>query len=144
MDRTDDFAGLAYGGCRPAPLFSFSRSVQMHNFSFSPKGAGLFFPAKQGYQRSGTERAASPGNGADKGVWGATPTSRERDFWRQRRKSLSSICGNKCTACQVAQLRWQTSVQITFFLLLHQCRVAEQLLSGRNPQFIVDVFIVVF
>lgn len=73
----------------------------MHNFSFSPKGAGLFFPAKQGYQRSGTERAASPGNGADKGVWGATPTSRERDFWRQRRKSLSSICGNKCTACQV-------------------------------------------
>ena len=40
------------------------------------------FPAKQEQQRSGTERAASPGNGAVQGVWGATPTSRETDIRR--------------------------------------------------------------
>ena len=49
-----------------------------------------------------TKRAASPGNGAVQGVWGATPTSRETDIRRQRRMSVSSICGNKCPACEVA------------------------------------------
>ncbi|WP_300700791.1 hypothetical protein, partial [uncultured Phocaeicola sp.] len=62
-------------------------------------------PAPQGQQRSGTERAASPGNGAVQGVWGATPTSRETDIWRQRRMSVSCICIYKCPACQVAHLR---------------------------------------
>lgn len=50
-----------------------------------------------------TKRAASPGNGAVQGVWGATPTSRETDIWRQRRMFVSSICGNKCTACNFGE-----------------------------------------
>ena len=50
----------------------------MHNFSFSPKGAGLFFPAKQGYQRSGTERAASPSTGLFKG-FGVLPQQAEKE-----------------------------------------------------------------
>ena len=98
-------AGLAYLGCRPAPLFSFFPETQGLPFP-APQGAQAPpVPAPQGQQRSGTERAASPGNGAVQGVWGATPTSRETDIWRQRRMSVSSICGNKCTACQVAHPR---------------------------------------
>ena len=68
-------------------------------FSFRKGAQAPPVPGSQGQQRSGTECAASPGHGAVQGVWGATPTSRETDFRRNRRKSAFGICGNKYTAC---------------------------------------------
>ncbi|WP_288359157.1 hypothetical protein, partial [uncultured Bacteroides sp.] len=47
-------------------------------------------PAEQGQQRSSNERAASPGHGAEKGVWGTTPTSRNSGF-RQCREPLFRV-----------------------------------------------------
>ena len=95
------------------PRFSFSDKAVS---AISPALQGVQVPpvpAKQGQQRSGTERAASPGNGAVQGVWGATPTSRETDIRRQRRMSVSCICIYKCPACQsYTKLRSPQLVQI--------------------------------
>lgn len=60
------------------------------------KGAQApFFPAQQEYQRSGTERAASPGHGAVHGVWGTTPTSRNCGFRRCREPQFRVFVGTK-------------------------------------------------
>ena len=55
----------------------------------------LSFSAKQEQQRSGTERAASPGNGAVQGVWGATPTSRNCGFRQRREPQFRVFVGTK-------------------------------------------------
>jgi len=55
----------------------------------------------QKHQRSGTERAASPGNGAVQGVWGTSPTSKKLRFPAMPGTVVLRICGNKCTACHV-------------------------------------------
>ena len=54
-------------------------------------------------QRSGTERAASPGKGLFEG-FGALSQQVKMDFQRQRWKSILSICGNKYTACKVVHI----------------------------------------
>ncbi len=53
------------------------------------------FPAKQEQQRSGTERAASPGIGAVHGVWGTTPTSRNCGFRQRREPQFRVFVGTK-------------------------------------------------
>ena len=99
--------GLAYRECRPAPLFSFSQKVRECYFP-APCGAQATpLSAKQGQQRSGTERAASPGTGLFTG-FGVRPQRAKSDFRRSRWKSVLSICGNKCTARQVGISAAQT------------------------------------
>ena len=56
--------------------------IEIAAFPLCRRAQAPSFPAQQGQQRSGTERAASPGYGAVQGVWGATPTSRETDIRR--------------------------------------------------------------
>ena len=64
-----------------------ARGTDQPRFSFSSKAVSAAsqalqgaqappVPAEQGQQRSGTERAASPGYGAVHGVWGTAPTSK--------------------------------------------------------------------
>ena len=53
------------------------------------------FPAKQEQQRSGTERAASPGHGAVQGVWGAIPTSRNCGFRQRQEPQFFVFVGTK-------------------------------------------------
>ena len=69
-------AGLAYRDVGQPRLFFFFPETPRRSFP-SPRGAQVPpVPAKQGQQRSGTERAVSPGYGAVHGVWGTAPTSK--------------------------------------------------------------------
>ena len=72
--------------CKPVPSFSFSRKHRDCRFRFH---------AEQGQQRSGTERAASPGYGAVQRVWDAVPTSRNCGFRHRRKSQFRVFMGTK-------------------------------------------------
>ena len=109
----------------------------------APRGAQAPpVPAKQGQQRSGTERAASPGYGAVHGVWGTAPTSKNglpavtlevhfEHLWEQMHCSPSSATADS-----------QALLLIIFLLLFHQSGITKELFTGRDPQLVVDVLVV--
>ena len=124
------------------PRFSFSDkavsaiSPALHGVQVPP------VPAKQGQQRSGTERAASPGYGAVHGVWGTAPTSKNglpavtlevhfEHLWEQMHCSPSSATADS-----------QALLLIIFLLLFHQSGITKELFPGRNSQFVVDILVV--
>ena len=94
--------GLAYIRCRPAPVFFFFRQGRDCRSPALQGGAAPAFPGEAGTSAFGNRARGSTSKMWFKG-FGVLPQQAETDFWRSRRKSVSSVCGNKRTACQVAQ-----------------------------------------
>ncbi|MCI9399367.1 MAG: hypothetical protein HFJ07_06070 [Lachnospiraceae bacterium] len=77
------------------PLFDSGGEGRNCYFLLCKRAQAPPVPAEQEQQRSGTKRAASPGNGAEKGVWGATPTSRNCGFRQRREPQFRAFVGTK-------------------------------------------------
>ena len=100
---TDDLGGAGLQGCRPAPSFSFSRKHRGGRFRLhAGRKPRLSLQSRDNSVREPNAQPA-PATGLFTG-FGVRPQRAKMDFQRSRWKSILSICGNKCTARQVAQL----------------------------------------
>ena len=93
-------AWTRYGNCpdRPLPvlpLFDDGGEVRDCYLPLCRRVQAPPVPAEQEQQRSGTERAASPGNGAVHRVWGTAPTSRNCGFRQRREPQFRAFVGTK-------------------------------------------------
>ena len=101
--------------CRPAPLFFF-RQGRVCRFSGSPRGASPACPCRAGTTAFGSRtRSQSRQRGCSKGL-GRCPNKQKLRFPASPGTAVSSICGNKYTACQVAKLSPHNLLQAPFML----------------------------
>ena len=77
------------------PLFDNGGKKHYYYFPLCRRAQTPSFPGSQEKQRSWNERAASPSRGAEKGVWGATPTSRNCGFRHRRKSQFRAFVGTK-------------------------------------------------
>ena len=78
------------------PLEKFCRGIEILPKCQFPRFSKI--PPKGGREKR--RNGAQPQNEIlRKGVWGRCHQQAKTDFRRDRRKSVLSICGNKCTAC---------------------------------------------
>ena len=98
---------------RPAPFFFFQQG-RVCRFSGSPRGES---PARSCGSRNNSVRETNaqpaPATGLFTGV-GVRPQRAKMDFQRSCWKSILSICGNKCTAREVAKLSPHNLLQAPF------------------------------
>ena len=120
-------AWTRYGNCpdRPLPvlpLFDDGGEVRDCYLPLCRRVQAPPVPAEQEQQRSGTERAASPGNGAVHRVWGTAPTSRNCGFRQRREPQFRAFVGTKALLARIVP----NSVQYGLYREKYYTELAEE------------------